>query len=388
MKDIKVIIFIFLITIPICLSSTYSKPQDQKNISDSMKLEKVDSLTSSLKEEIKQIKESQIEKEIEFAKQHIERANRIIDWTSMMFAALAILLVIAGAIGLNEFTKIRNTERNMKEMLNEIKKELDELKKQRSDIVKETKVFTELIYYYNEGMANYHSGEYLKARELLFKVIDLKRDHVDALYLIGKSYVAEDNLEDAISSFEKILTIDPENSKAYLGLARCYKRQDKIERAISYFEKAIELDPQNASAFDSLGLTYRQIGKLEEAISCYLKARGIRKNSESVFFIGLIYYAQSEFINAKKYFDEALYLSQQEIEEYRAIHWAYFHIGVIEGLRNNLKEAKNYLLKSYECNKAIPISQAKTRDLKFLLDHEKNDETKENIKKMIAIFKQ
>lgn len=376
----NVIIFILALNYSLTLH-LYSQNTDslrQDAYKDKKTTLKIDTLSKSLTDKIEEIKTYQFKSDIEFAKQHIERANRIIDWSAMIFTALAILLVIAGGIGLKEFSQIRRTESNMKEMLENVKKELLEIKKYRTEIINEAKVFMELTYYLNEGISTYESGNYLKAREFLYKVIDLKNDHVTALYFIGKSFMKENIIEDATSIFEKILSIDPHYSNAYVGLARTYFYEDK-ENSIKFLQKAIELDQNNADAFDFMGVVYREINKIDDSFKYHLMARKIRNLSSTSFLLSLIYYIKCDYDNAKKYFDEVKYLAQQEIEKFQKIHWRFYFLGVIEGLNNNLKESKKLIEKALEYNRSESVKKWMKIHLSFLLRHVKDSKKIESM---------
>ncbi len=371
-------LLLVILSIIILLSPMYS--QDGKLQTNPEVINKIDSLSNSMNEQFQKLRANQLNKDIELAKQHIERANRIIDWSAMIFTALAILLVIAGAVGLKQFSQIRRTEQNMKDMLAMAQIELREIQKYRDEIISETKIFMELTYYLNEGISTYHSGNYLRARELLYKVIDIKENHVEALYFIGKSLVMEGKQVEATAEFEKIIRISPNYSNAYLGLAQNYFDTDE-KKSIAYCQKAVEVEPENSSAWDFMGLVYQQTDQIDDAFVCAISARNIRRCSTTAYFISTLYYVKDDLTNAKKYFDEAKYLAYQDIEKVQKIHWAHFYIGVIEGLSNNLKEAKSHFRKSQEYNKSPAIQKGMINQLKFLSRHKPDNK---NIKAMLA----
>lgn len=108
-------------------------------------------------------------------------------------------------------------------------------------------------------------------------------------------------LDEAIASFEKVLTVDSEEtrrrgfdfskdyrllnelgqtlverSKLERGEARGEARRQYLERAVELFEAALEVDPENATSHYNLGLAYRQIGEPErskEHFEAYQKYR-------------------------------------------------------------------------------------------------------------------
>ncbi|MFX0141104.1 MAG: tetratricopeptide repeat protein [Candidatus Hodarchaeota archaeon] len=383
---------------------------------DQRLLKSIDSLNvslSSLNSEIDKFKKDQLKVDIEQAKENLELANRIIDWSSMFFTALAILLVIAGGIGLKEFSKIRQTEQNMKILLNNVKSELDEIgkhkveifnelnnmKKYRAEIIEETKNYMEISYYLHEGIQAYDAGDLFKSRVLLTKVINNSctsdSDRITAHFFIGKSYYLEmeGTISKANENFKEILKIDPNNSLAYEGFAMCDLYKNK-EKAIEHLKKAIELEPNNFRAMEGLGHIYRSINKLDIALQYYLEAQsnsniGIfytyRKEGlfSTSYFIGLIYYVLGDIKEKDKYFEEALYLANKQLDKFQHLHWAHFVIGVIKGLNNKFDEAKEHIEIALGHNSLKGVRYTMKEDLKFLLKYVKKDK---NIKAMIPLF--
>lgn len=407
--------FFLLQTLFLTYMAYSSEPLAYQSKQDSLSYSNlVDSLNHSLKRQqnvinakFDEINKEKLKTEIDFANKQIEMANRIIDYSAMIFTVLAILLVIAGGIGLREFSQIRKIERNMQEAvaqihlelenvkkiesdligkLKETEKELSKIESYKDDILDETKKYMEITYYLNEGIQRYHTGDTLKARELLYRVISLDRDNTKAYFIIGKSLIVEDMNDDALNIFEKILKIDPDNADAYYGLAINNFEINK-NKAISYCKKAVELNPNHPFAINYLGLLYRDIDKIEETLEYHLKSRSVRKIAGTAFFIGIIYFAKGDFENAKKLFDESNYLAHEQIEKAIQVHWPYYTLGVIEGLNGNLSESKKFILKAIEANKTHNVRRAMKSHLDFLLRYKDDKRDIENINTMVSFLK-
>ena len=71
---------------------------------------------------------------------------------------------------------------------------------------------------------------------------------------IAERFLSEQNYEQAIIEFEKILEIEPMNVEAYLGLAEAYIGLDDIDKAIDILKKGLELtgDSRIKAKFDEL----------------------------------------------------------------------------------------------------------------------------------------
>ncbi|RUP06767.1 hypothetical protein BC936DRAFT_140263 [Jimgerdemannia flammicorona] len=59
---------------------------------------------------------------------------------------------------------------------------------------------------------------------------------------------------------------------AYCNIGHLYRRMGRYDEALSYFEKVLVLNPQNASAYAAIGWIRQLRGETDEAIVCYHQA--------------------------------------------------------------------------------------------------------------------
>ncbi len=105
------------------------------------------------------------------------------------------------------------------------------------------------------------------------------------IYLnIGEKYLTDLNYEEAIVYFNKLIEVEPKNSRAYLGLAEAYVAIDDVEAAIDILEAAldvfsddedirieilemlIEIDPTESEWYLQLAQIYLDRGDIDKAI--------------------------------------------------------------------------------------------------------------------------
>jgi tetratricopeptide (TPR) repeat protein len=87
--------------------------------------------------------------------------------------------------------------------------------------------------HFNQGVANYNSGDY----------------------------------EQAIADYSKAIELDPDDATAYSNRGSAYKESGDLEQAIADYNKAIELDPDDGTVYNNRGNAYVDIGELEDAIA-------------------------------------------------------------------------------------------------------------------------
>ena len=64
---------------------------------------------------------------------------------------------------------------------------------------------------------------------------------ISSLVSTAQKYLIENNYEQAIAEFEKIIDLDPRNADAYIGIAEAYDGMGDTEKAIEWLEKGYEL---------------------------------------------------------------------------------------------------------------------------------------------------
>jgi tetratricopeptide (TPR) repeat protein len=76
-------------------------------------------------------------------------------------------------------------------------------------------------------------------------------------------------MEEAISSYKKVLKLDPNYAPAHINLGTLYYNQSDYELAEEHYRKAIECDPRYALAYFDLGNVLDETQRLQEAIAAY-----------------------------------------------------------------------------------------------------------------------
>ena len=102
-------------------------------------------------------------------------------------------------------------------------------------------------------------------------------DDVEKLIKNGDRCLNDLDFKKALSSFNKVLKIEPNNSRAYFGKAEAAIGVTKLteEEIISFYEKAIELDPKNATYNARFGGFCLDVGRFDEAEKYYCDAANL-----------------------------------------------------------------------------------------------------------------
>ncbi|MDR0503106.1 MAG: tetratricopeptide repeat protein [Treponema sp.] len=84
----------------------------------------------------------------------------------------------------------------------------------------------------------------------------------------GENYLSEKNYDCAITEFNELLKIEPDNPYTFYKLGLAYTNKNEFNLAIENFSKAIKIEPEKVGAFYfNRGLAYNFIGEKIKAIS-------------------------------------------------------------------------------------------------------------------------
>ena len=106
-------------------------------------------------------------------------------------------------------------------------------------------------------------------------------DEIKSLEEKGDELTELGKYEEAISFYDKILEIDPNNLVALNKKGANLANLDKPEEALTYFEKALEIDPNYPMSLNNKGAITAGMGRFSEALEYFGKALDIDPSHES-----------------------------------------------------------------------------------------------------------
>lgn len=258
---------------------------------------------------------------------------------------------------LNKLAQAYKESGNFEKAEETYKKALDvnpgnfDAKKGLGDLYREGKKFEQAIKYYNDALA--------------------VRADTETGVSLGRTYLQNGDLDEAKSEFENVLTTDPYNAKAYLGIGDVYMQKDMPEMALDQYrdglartqsgdlviklaKRIIDQKPNDLETRFTLARAYREKHIYESAIEQY-KAILTRTDSgtekrEAYSGLGDSYLKKTDYDQAKEYYQNGLDVSETEVERLT------FYKGLLNadqeknGEDNLTETGKRALLKIAEIN--------------------------------------
>jgi tetratricopeptide (TPR) repeat protein len=199
---------------------------------------------------------------------------------------------------------------------------------------------SDYLYWYRKGFMQNATKNYIESKPSLQKSLEFKTDYINTYLELGFACKNLKENDDAISWYNKAITIDPKSHVPYNGIGEVYRDNIKdmdmamnwyqksldmnpnerkanfgkgyclnskgsYPEAIPYLRKAIEMENTYTAAYVELGYSYYKTGSTVDAMTNFNYAITLNpKNENSRFYKGLIYVSQKDKANAQKMVDE------------------------------------------------------------------------------------
>jgi len=122
--------------------------------------------------------------------------------------------------------------------------------------------------YVRLGNLNFSLGRNAAAETAYRQAVNLNPDATN-MFSLGQLYLNTDRPVEAVTQFEKVVKLTPENVNGYYGLGQAYGKMGDLEAAVGQFNKAIELQPDFYSSYAELGYLYADMGQNDNAQSMF-----------------------------------------------------------------------------------------------------------------------
>ena len=160
--------------------------------------------------------------------------------------------------------------------------------------------------YYNTATDFRLQGKIDSAIKNYQEALSINQKHEDALYYIGNMFMNSDNYNQAQSSWEKLVKINPQSERAYIQLGNLYFCINHAgyfhpEKSKLFFELAANLNKETLSPNLKLGEIALFQNKSNVAFSIFDKLSMMdQKNAEIYFIIGYLNWKSGNELKAIK----------------------------------------------------------------------------------------
>ncbi|SRR6266487_1112709 len=127
------------------------------------------------------------------------------------------------------------------------------------------------LAYYNMGNTLNNLGQPAEAMKAYDSAIQYGDTGVIVISLIDKGniFLSWKRYQEALSTFNEALRLDPQDALAYNGKGNALQYLRRYQEAVSAFDEAIRLDPQNFTPHYNKGNLFYDRGQYKEAVQEY-----------------------------------------------------------------------------------------------------------------------
>ncbi|MCC6905332.1 MAG: tetratricopeptide repeat protein [Anaerolineae bacterium] len=91
-------------------------------------------------------------------------------------------------------------------------------------------------------------------------ILEVYPKHLATYRLMARALLARDEHQDALDIFQRVLSSDPNDFVAHIGMSDCYRELGAIDQAIWHLERAFEQAPNNSDLKEEIRRLYAQRG--------------------------------------------------------------------------------------------------------------------------------
>ncbi|MCK4664829.1 MAG: caspase family protein [Bacteroidales bacterium] len=140
------------------------------------------------------------------------------------------------------------------------------------------------ICHYTHGVASDSLGKYNDAQTDYNKVISLNPDYTKAYVALTYVYLKLDKLDDALNIANKAVEKFTEETDVYLARSKVFYKRSDFPSAINDLSKIIVLNPTNELAILLRGIYYQEFNQHQNAITDFSKVILINENNPLAYY--------------------------------------------------------------------------------------------------------
>jgi putative PEP-CTERM system TPR-repeat lipoprotein len=187
----------------------------------------------------------------------------------------------------------------------------------------------------------FESGKIDEAERVIRGVLDSKVKDRDALYVFIKIRKKQGKTNDVISTYQKIIEIDPKDIRAQLELGLSYLENGNIVKAKEMAEGMKKSQKRGPEAPYLIGLAYFYEKKIDEALVSFQKSINIKPNPGAYYYLGLCRFEKGDLEQASSEFQKVIDMRPDMIQPHLLLAAIHLKGGRAEEAGKEAKKALN-----------------------------------------------
>ncbi|MBI4041704.1 MAG: tetratricopeptide repeat protein [Deltaproteobacteria bacterium] len=197
----------------------------------------------------------------------------------------------------------------------------------------------ESLYFLNIGKRYLEENRLVDAIAQFKAALEMDPKNYLALYQLGQVSEKQKKLKEALAYYDRAIAQKGNHVDSYVALANIYIHYYRFKKAIQYIEKIKSIQPRSGIIYVLSGKFYERNGNTDKAIDAYLKAIQLTpKSYEAHLALGQLFREKKLYSQAEKYFFKALEISPGQDQIQTEVALLYFDRGLKAQAVNHLKK--------------------------------------------------
>ncbi len=200
------------------------------------------------------------------------------------------------------------------------------------------------------GNRSVKDGRFDDALQAFSEVLQSVPNSTEALYGTGKAHEGKKDFMTAVDFYRRSLRIDSNYTKSKKSISNVAKKlynsanQDykngNLEQALTKYNQVLSINSRLYQAYFQMGVLQKKMGNLSLSIESYLKALDIKKTFDKGWYnLGLAYRENGDIENAKKSFEETVRLNKKYYKAHKSLGEIFIDKEEFENAINSFKTA-------------------------------------------------
>ena len=180
-----------------------------------------------------------------------------------------------------------------------------------------------------QGQDAFDAADFQSAIEPLNTHLLLYPEDITATYLLGQSYEALSDTENALRFYERTLALDAARPDVLFKMVHIYREQGTHRQAVDALQNIIALEPDNAEAHFLAAQSYLALNQPDAALAAFLETTRITPDNVTAHYqAGILFEQKGDIDNAIAQYENTIALDKTNAEPF-------FRLGAIYRKRND-----------------------------------------------------
>ena len=170
----------------------------------------------------------------------------------------------------------------------------------------------------SEGIANMEKDDINAALTAFDKSVKAHPEEAEAYYYRARAHSENWDYDAALDDYNRAIKLDPDYADAYMGRAEIWRHKEKKNKCIADLSRIIEIDENRYKAYSLRGDIYKEQGKTEKALADFNTAISLAPETayKALYHRGLIYKKRGDLYRAWDDFNRVVNIDPNFLEGY------------------------------------------------------------------------